>query len=153
MPTIKLSTLIRAPRERVFHLARSIDPHQDSTGARRVLDLASGAGGPWFWLQPALAEQSVDVSVRLTDKYPNAGVLSQSRPNGDQPIRYDPQPVDAGRVPDELTGFRTLFSAFHHFRPGEAQGLLADAVRQREGIAVFEGTENRARSDTRPEGS
>jgi len=32
MPVIDLSTVIRAPRERVFDLARSIDAHQDSTG-------------------------------------------------------------------------------------------------------------------------
>jgi len=31
MPAIDLNTLIRAPRERVFDLARSIDAHQDST--------------------------------------------------------------------------------------------------------------------------
>ena len=33
MPTIELSTVIRAPRERVFDLARSIDAHQDTTSA------------------------------------------------------------------------------------------------------------------------
>src|SRR5512136_1344826 len=32
MPVIELSTVIRAPREQVFDLARSIDAHQDSTG-------------------------------------------------------------------------------------------------------------------------
>jgi ligand-binding SRPBCC domain-containing protein len=32
MPVIELTTLIRAPRERIFDLARSIDAHQDSTG-------------------------------------------------------------------------------------------------------------------------
>jgi len=32
MPVIQVSTLIRAPRERAFDLARSIDAHQDSTG-------------------------------------------------------------------------------------------------------------------------
>jgi ligand-binding SRPBCC domain-containing protein len=32
MPVIELSTVICAPRERVFDLARSIDAHQDSTG-------------------------------------------------------------------------------------------------------------------------
>jgi ligand-binding SRPBCC domain-containing protein len=31
MPVIELSTVIHAPRERVFDLARSIDAHQDST--------------------------------------------------------------------------------------------------------------------------
>jgi len=32
MPVIDLSTLVRAPRERVFDLARSIDAHQHTTG-------------------------------------------------------------------------------------------------------------------------
>ena len=32
MPVIQLSTVIRAPRERVFDLARSIEAHQASTG-------------------------------------------------------------------------------------------------------------------------
>jgi hypothetical protein len=32
MPIIELSTVICAPRERVFDLARSIDAHQDSAG-------------------------------------------------------------------------------------------------------------------------
>jgi ligand-binding SRPBCC domain-containing protein len=32
MPVIELTTVIRASRERVFDLARSIDAHQDSTG-------------------------------------------------------------------------------------------------------------------------
>jgi hypothetical protein len=31
MAVIELSTVIRAPRERVFDLARSIEAHQDST--------------------------------------------------------------------------------------------------------------------------
>jgi len=35
MPLIELSTLICAPRERVFDLARSIDAHQDSTEETR----------------------------------------------------------------------------------------------------------------------
>ena len=32
MPVLELFTLIHAPRERVFDLARSIDAHQDTTG-------------------------------------------------------------------------------------------------------------------------
>ena len=115
-----------------------------STGARQVLDLCSGAGGPWLWLQPVLAERGVNVSVCLTDKYPNRDVLSQSSRLMDQAIRYHPQPVDATRVPAELAGFRTMFTAFHHFRPEEAGAVLADAVRKRQGIAVFEGTQHSA---------
>ena len=35
-----------------------------------------------------------------------------------------------------------MFSAFHHFRPEQACAVLADAVHQRQGIAVFEGTQH-----------
>ena len=48
MPIIELSTLIRAPRERVFDLARSIDAHQHTTGGteeRAVAGVTSGLIG------------------------------------------------------------------------------------------------------------
>src|SRR5689334_22774881 len=48
MPVIELSTVIRAPRERVFDLARSIDAHQDSTGGteeRAVAGVTKGLIG------------------------------------------------------------------------------------------------------------
>jgi len=50
-------------------------------------------------------------------------------------------PVDAADVPGDLTGFRTLFTSFHHFDSGQARRVLADAQRSGEGIAVFEFTE------------
>lgn len=34
-----------------------------------------------------------------------------------------------------------MFTAFHHFRPEQARAIVADAVRQREGIAVVEATQ------------
>lgn len=107
-------------------------------GARQVLDLCSGAGGPWFWLQQQLAERGLTVKVCLTDKFPNAEELNKSGNLTSQAISFHPHPLDATRVPDELTGFRTLFGSFHHFHPVEARALLADAVRRREGIAIFE---------------
>lgn len=48
MPVIALTTVIRAPRERVFDLARSIDAHQDSTGGteeRAVAGVTTGLIG------------------------------------------------------------------------------------------------------------
>lgn len=48
MPLIELQTLIAAPAERVFDLARSIDAHQDSaegTHERAVLGVTSGLIG------------------------------------------------------------------------------------------------------------
>jgi hypothetical protein len=44
-------------------------------------------------------------------------------------------------VPAHLRGFRTLFSSFHHFKPGEASEILSDAAARREGIGIFEFTQ------------
>lgn len=45
MPVIELSTIIRAPRERVFDLARSIDVHQDSAGGTQERAIAGVTTG------------------------------------------------------------------------------------------------------------
>jgi ligand-binding SRPBCC domain-containing protein len=45
MPVIELSTVIRAPRERVFDLVRSIDAHQDSTGGTKERAVAGVTKG------------------------------------------------------------------------------------------------------------
>jgi hypothetical protein len=117
----------------VLRLGRSYEPivpvlraAMTRAGASRIVDLCSGAGGPW----PALRGE-VAVPVLLTDKYPNA----QARAG---PLAFHPDPVDAVAVPHTLHGFRTLFTSFHHFRPAEARAILADAVRKGEGIGVFE---------------
>lgn len=49
MAIIELETVINAPKERVFDLARSIDAHQDSTestGERAVAGVTAGLLGP-----------------------------------------------------------------------------------------------------------
>lgn len=101
-------------------------------GAVRVVDLASGAGGPWRRLRPALARHGADVPLLLSDRYPNLPALRASG------LAFVAEPVDATAVPAGLTGFRTLFTSFHHFQPAPARAILADAVRRGEGIGVFE---------------
>ena len=75
---------------------------------------------------PLLAKRGVNVCDCLTDKFPNSDAVAQSRRLRDQTVRYHPEPVDATRVPEELTGFRTMFSAFHHFRPELNKGVSPD---------------------------
>jgi hypothetical protein len=117
--------------------------HHSSRGGRRAdCSTTLGAAGPWLWLQPVLAERGMSVSVCLTDKYPNLEAFRQSNRLTHQSISYHPQSLDATRVPGELTGFWTIFSAFHHFRPEQACAVLANAVHKRQGIAVFEGTQH-----------
>lgn len=124
-------------------LARALD----RAGARRVLDLCSGAGGPWL---PLLAswekEGDPPEEVRLSDQRPSAEAWRRASDATHGRIRPHPAPVDARAVPKELDGFRTLFAAFHHFRPAEAEAILHDAVRQRQGIAILEPTQRSARA-------
>jgi hypothetical protein len=108
------------------------------TGARHVLDLGSGAAGPWLGLQPGLRELGIDVSVCLSDCYPDLRAFERARRLSNGAITYHAEPVDAARVPDPLRGFRTMFQAFHHLRPDQARAVLADAVAKGEGIGVFE---------------
>lgn len=108
------------------------------TGAGRILDMGSGAGGPWLRLLPLLRRLGVDAPVCLSDHDPNIEALERVRRLSGGAITYRPEPVDATQVPAELTGFRTIFSAFHHLRPNQARAALADAAAKGQGIAVFD---------------
>jgi len=120
-------------------LARALQ----QTGANHVLDLGSGAAGPWLRLQPLLRKSGVDVTVCLSDHNPDLVAFERARRLSQQAITFHAEPVDATQVPSELSGFRTMFSAFHHLRPDQARAVLADAVARREGVGVFEcGTRN-----------
>ncbi len=114
-------------------LTRSLN----ETRAREVLDLCSGAGGPWPWLEPELRGAGLPpLDICLTDKYPHAH--NRERMVASTRIRFLGDPVDATCVPASLPGFRTIFNSFHHFRPGAARAILGDAVRNRRPIAIFE---------------
>jgi SAM-dependent methyltransferase len=110
----------------------------ERTGGRLVLDLGSGAGGPWLRLQPLLRKMGMDVTVCLSDHNPDVVAFERARHLSRNAIVYNAEPVNATHVPSGLPGFRTMFSAFHHLDPGQARATLADAVARGEGIAVFE---------------
>ena len=117
------------------------------SGADRVVDLCSGAGGPWV---PLLASWDklggAPEEVRLSDFKPSEASWHSANVASGGRIRAYPGPVDARSVPKELEGFRTLFAAFHHFRPDEAEAILRDAVERRQGIAILEPTERSVRA-------
>ena len=107
--------------------------------AHQILDLCSGAGGPWLWLYKDFDRRdSSTVSVCLTDKYPNASAFTRAQIASRNKILFHAAPVNATEVPQELDGFRTIFNSFHHFRPREAQAILQDAVDRHQSIAIFE---------------
>ena len=111
-----------------------------ATGVDAIVDLCSGGGGPWHTLRRHIRPaDGRPVTVHLTDRFPSANAAQRRR--RDPHIRYVPEPVDAMAVPPELSGLRTLFTAFHHFTPADAMLILHDAVARRQGIAVFEQTQ------------
>ncbi len=109
------------------------------SGARQVVDLCSGGGGPWLSLAPGLKDaEGLPVAVVLTDKFPNLSAFERTRRFSGGRIGFCAESVDAAAVSGDLRGFRTIFSAFHHFSPETARAMLADAFAKREGIGVFE---------------
>jgi hypothetical protein len=113
------------------------------SGASQVVDLCSGGGGPWPDLAPALRTLGVDVPIVLTDKFPNLEALRRVTPRSPG-LRFEAEPISALDVPTRLTGFRTIFTAFHHFCPEGARSILAAAVRDRQGIVIAEATSRSA---------
>lgn len=110
--------------------------------ASRVIDLCSGAGGPWPLLKHRLADEQADVELVFTDRYPNNAAFHHVVARiGDGSTGFEPDPVDATDVPARLTGVRTLFTSFHHLHPTTARHVLRDAFEQRTSICVFEFTE------------
>lgn len=97
-----------------------------------IIDLCSGAGGAIPQIIQELLKRNYDVRAVLTDLYANPSVGLDPR------IRWLLDPVNATRVPKELTGVRTMFSAFHHFRPNVARSILRDAFNSRRAICIFE---------------
>ena len=110
------------------------------TGSEELLDLCSGGGGPVPSLQKRLAADGCAVRVTLTDRFPNRPAFARARWQSRGGVDFSDEPVDATAVPPHLSGFRTLFASFHHFRPEAAQRILQDAVDQRRPIAAFEVT-------------
>ncbi|MFC1633849.1 class I SAM-dependent methyltransferase [Planctomycetota bacterium] len=111
---------------------------------RRIIDLASGGGGPWFRLYDQL-NSTMDGSFELvlTDRFPNEKIIRRVKDELSDEIQYYPEEVNAREVPPKLNGFRTMFTSFHHFKPTEALAILEDAVSKDQGIAIFEFTERR----------
>jgi len=108
-------------------------------GETSIVDLCSGGGGPWLDLVrriPAAGGPSVRVTV--TDAYPNHAAYARLREETDGAVTGYSDPVQATSVPEELGGFRTLFTALHHFPPPVAREIIAQAVRRGVGIGVFE---------------
>jgi hypothetical protein len=110
----------------------------DAGRCRSIVDMCSGAGGPWLDLSRKLQPEAEAVQILLTDKYPNLRAFKKVRASSENHIAFYPDSVDATKVPGELQGFRTMFTSFHHFRPEKARAILQNAVDAGQCIGIFE---------------
>ncbi len=102
--------------------------------ATQIVDLCSGGGGPLA----SILEKLDGVEAVLTDLYPNVAAFEALERRFSGRLRGNRTSVDATDVPDSLEGVRTLFNAFHHFRPAQARRILEDAARKRRPLCILE---------------
>lgn len=107
------------------------------SGTDTIVDLCAGGGGPVVALHDELRDAGVPARFILTDKFPNLPAFRRLQQEH-AAIEGYPKPVDATAVPSKLAGFRTVFNAFHHFKPDDARDVLRSAVEARQPIGVFE---------------
>lgn len=109
-----------------------------ASGSNQIVDLCSGGGGPWLSRSWQELLRNLNATVTLTDKFPSHAL--ESRLTSCDRASADPAPIDAAAVLGRLSGFRTIFSSFHHFPDRTAVRVLEDAVTAGEGFASAEVT-------------
>lgn len=109
-----------------------------AAGTTHIVDLCAGGSGPLPAVIADLAQSGVTATATLTDLFPNVPAFEAVANASQGAIDYVRTPVDARAVPRELTGLRTLFNGFHHFKPEDARAILLDAAKARQPIAIFE---------------
>jgi hypothetical protein len=120
-----LPRLLRQWAERISTVLHAGEPAE-------ILDLCSGAGRPMPSIIEELEKRGYQARVRLTDLYPNPKTTAHPS------VVWLAEPVDATQVSPQLAGVRTMFSAFHHFRPDAAKAILKGAFDRRRAICIFE---------------
>lgn len=137
-----LQTAIEATRPYAVvapHLAEFLR----SGATSRIVDLASGGGGPWPALLDTLRDEGTEANVTLTDLEPNRRAADRLR--GVQGVTWVETPVSALDVPASLSGVRTLFTGLHHFERDEVRGILRDAQEARIPFLAAEATHRSVR--------
>lgn len=129
-------------REHIYHaVVPLIMRRLEHTHCHEIIDLGSGAAGPWVSLYDLFIQAGYPITVTLTDKYPHVQALANVSTGAAEHIHFCTDSIDARCVPPSLQGMRTMFTAFHHFPPEEARLILQNAVQQKVAIGIFEMTQ------------
>jgi len=112
----------------------------EASQGQEWVDCAAGGGGGLLKLSAYMKADYPQLKIHLTDFRPNIQAFEQTVKTAPADVfDYEKASVDARDLPAHLHGkFRTLFAAFHHFRPDDARQILQNAVNSRSPIAIFE---------------
>lgn len=109
------------------------------SGQQDWVDCASGGGGGLIHLAKALKKEIPYLKIILTDLYPNLLAFERAQKAVPGVFVYEPGPVDATKLTLHFNGkLITIFGAFHHFRPEQAQKILQNGIDHQSPIAIFE---------------
>jgi len=121
-----------------------INESLETTNENNIIDLCSGGGGYIEQICEGLGRiRNKNFKITLTDKYPNLTAFRYLKEKTEGKIDYYSDSVDVSNVPSELKGFRTSFSAIHHFRPQQVKEILQNAILAGSPIGIFDGGTNR----------
>lgn len=126
-----------------FHIYKSITPKlekviEKSEGCNWI-DCASGGGSGLMRLAKDLQNRFPDLKITLTDLYPNKKTFERTCEKNKSVFQIELESVNACKLPPKYDGkLRTLFGAFHHFKPKDAKAIIQHAVDTRSPIAIFE---------------
>lgn len=108
----------------------------------KIIDLCSGGGGHIEQVYNEINKISEHkISITLTDKFPNINAFDFLKNKTNEGINYIDGSTDATNVPKDLKGFRTMFSAVHHFQPEQIRSILKNAIANRAAVGFFDGGE------------
>jgi hypothetical protein len=123
--------------EPVIPLLNELLPYSEEN---KIIDLCSGGGGNIELIASGINRQNKKgVRILLTDKYPNLASFRYISDRSGGTIEFKEESVDVTKVPPDLKGVRTIFSAAHHFKEKDLEQILNDAVKNRSPIAIFDG--------------
>lgn len=111
-----------------------IERLQAATGTRRILDLCSGAGGPWpRWARTG----QIPGEVLLSDRFPNRTAYSRLERDFER-IGFCSHSVEALEAPKSLAKVHTLFTAIHHLKPEDLSQLLQRCQKEEIALGAFD---------------
>ncbi|MEM9075812.1 MAG: hypothetical protein AAGC43_02190 [Bacteroidota bacterium] len=110
----------------------------------QIVDLGSGSGGPLIETLEKINEDKKDsqVSLVLTDLYPNSKTVADITALDLSNVSYYPQSLDARKLETAPKGLKTMIASFHHMKPSIAKQILDKAEQSGEPILIYEIAKN-----------